>query len=150
MTLVALLLACGGADRPEAAERPAWGAARRTQSGKYLVAVRALAEPLPMGELFAMEATVTDPSGAPVPSAGVTIDARMPQHNHGMETKPVPREVVCDAPGPRGCPHPDGVYVSDGFKFHMAGSWTVLVDVNGPVGLDSTSFVVDVASGRPR
>jgi hypothetical protein len=31
--------------------------------------------------------------------------------------------------------------VTSGFKFHMAGAWTITVDVAGPRGVDSTSFV---------
>ena len=39
---------------------------------------------------------------------------------------------------------PDGIYISDGFKFHMGGAWTVTVEVQGPRGEDRTSFVYEM------
>jgi hypothetical protein len=62
------------------------------------------------------------------------VDARMPQHGHGMETKPKLRE---------GEPV-DGIYLTDGFKFHMPGEWTVTVAVTGPLGEDTTTFLYDM------
>jgi hypothetical protein len=120
-----------------------WGVEQRqTQTGYYLVDV-AFDPPRPaMGELFSAVATVRTRDGQPLDVGKVALDARMPQHNHGMETDPVDWPGECEADG-KTCKHPNGLYRADGFKFHMPGAWTVTVDVSGPRGPDSTSFVVE-------
>lgn len=137
-------LACGSRE-PVPAESPSFGAERPTQLKRYHVALRFEPDPPPMGELFQVVATVTAPDGTPVEDAKVTIDARMPQHAHGMETDPVVEAGACDAAG--SCRHPGGEYRASGFKFHMGGDWTLLVDVSGPRGIDSTSFVYPMGGG---
>lgn len=136
----ALLSACGGRDRdPQVA---AFGEVQPTQVGRYLVGVSFEPDPPPLGELFTATATVSLPDGTPLETGVVTLDARMPQHDHGMETRPRVRTVDC-VEG-EVCRHPNGIYVADGFKFHMSGAWTVLATVTGPRGPDSTSFVYEM------
>ncbi len=128
---------------------------RKTQSGAYNVALAFDPAPPPVGALFAVQATVTQRDGSPLEFGTVALDARMPQHNHGMETDPVDLAGVCPDDGDAAtaataataasaCPHVGGVYRTEGFKFHMPGAWTVTVDVRGPRGPDSTSFVVEI------
>lgn len=141
--LVAGWCAACGSPSSSAPDAPWTTTSLRTQSGKYAV-VLALDPPSPaMGELFSVEAVVTDPSsGEPVETATVTLDALMPQHGHGMMTRPVARPGTCPPSGeepPERCPHPGGRYRTDGFKFHMPGAWTVTVAVEGPRGRDTTS-----------
>ena len=52
-----------------------------------------------------------------------------------------PIERDSDDTDSRSCRHPGGTYVADGFKFHMSGAWTLLVEVDGPAGPDATDFV---------
>lgn len=169
---------------------------RATQVGRYRVSLDLEPDPPKLGELFRVQARVTLPDGRPVETAKVVLDARMPQHEHGMETRPRLREGVCagaadpgteamvsseatkvsspagggddtsvaartarstadtdvpahraaDAPpdaaegSDRLCRHPEGRYIFDGFKFHMAGEWTMLIQIDGPAGPDSTSM----------
>ena len=84
------LAACSStAPSKQVVDNTNWGAAKATQSGKYLVTLQNLPEPPAMGELFTLQATVTFADGKPVEKATVKLDARMPQHNHGMETDPI-------------------------------------------------------------
>lgn len=115
------------------------GEFRRTQVGRYQVKLELEPEPPPLGELFRVRATVTLRDGRPVETAKVEVDAQMPQHEHGMETRPRLRPGECDAEDR--CKFPDGIYIFDGFKFHMSGDWTLLVHVEGPRGPDSTSLI---------
>ena len=121
----------------------AWNAPRPTQLKKYVVELAVVPEPPKMGELFVVEAVVTDRDGVPLDDGKVALDARMPQHGHGMETDPVDDPGQCDAAGK--CTHVGGKYRAEGFKFHMTGGWTITVDVDGPRGPDSTSFVYEMA-----
>jgi hypothetical protein len=133
-----LALACGGPTVPSA-----WNDPKPTQLERYEVALAVTPDPPPLGELFSVDATVRFLDGQPLEDGTVKLDARMPQHGHGMQTDPVADPGVCDANGK--CKHPGGHYHVDGFKFHMAGDWTITVDVNGPEGPDSTSFVYGMA-----
>jgi len=132
------------------------GKLKPTQVGRYKVGLELVPEPPPLGELFRVQAQVTLKDGTPLETGVVTLDARMPAHDHGMETRPRVREGECtptatddadsddsddtDVPARR-CRHPGGTYIADGFKFHMSGDWTVLVSIDGPAGPDTTTFV---------
>ncbi|MBA2320862.1 MAG: FixH family protein [Deltaproteobacteria bacterium] len=139
--ILAIALACGSPSATnDPVEPPAWGAARTTQNGKYEVTLVTEPDPPVRGELFEVSARFTELDGTPIEDGKVSLDARMPQHNHGMMTDPVDDPGHCDAAGAK-CTHPGGVYEASGFKFHMGGEWTITVDVVGPRGPDSTSFV---------
>lgn len=153
--LLLLAFGCGGAEEPRpsepdpagartaAAAEQAWGATRATQARKYQVSLEVVPEAPPMGELFTVRANLRTREGEPVETARVALDARMPQHDHGMMTDPIDDPGTCDDDG--ACRHPGGIYETEGFKFHMAGKWTVTVTVlEGPRGPDNTSFVYDM------
>ncbi len=42
------------------------------------------------------------------------------------------------------CPHPGGVYVTRGMKFHMPGSWTLTFDVDGASGAERAEAVLEL------
>ena len=77
---------------------------------------------------------VTSPGGEGVSPTLLAFDAGMPQHNHGLMTKP----QVTEALG-------DGRFRVEGVKFHMGGVWTLRVDVVAAAGADLAEFKVDVA-----
>lgn len=141
MRWVLPLLVLGACASPPA-QKPLtadWGAGHSTRSGKYVITLQTEPAPPVLGELFVMRAEVRDLEGGPVEKAKVKLNARMPQHNHGMETDPVDDPGDCDALGD--CRHVGGVYRTRGFKFHMGGDWTVTAEVEGPAGSDGTSFI---------
>jgi hypothetical protein len=139
--LLAITTACGSASReaPPASEPGVFH--RTTQTGYYDVDVTFDPRVPAAGELFTVTAVVHEKDGRPMERGKVTLDARMPQHGHGMETKPVQDEGTCTGDV---CTHPGGRYRAEGFKFHMPGAWTVTIDVVGPRGPDNTSFVVEL------
>jgi hypothetical protein len=137
----AVLLGCSGTpggtagSTGAAPQAPAAAAASvPTRNGLYRVEWHTVPDPIVLSELFEVEATVTDKAGNPVEDGTVRIDARMPQHGHGMATRPEDDPGECDAAGK--CRHPGGVYRTRGMKFHMPGDWTVTFDVVGPAGED--------------
>lgn len=144
-----VLLACGGGegDAPtsvpiQTVDEAAKGHfVRTTQAGRYIVDMQ-LDPPMPeLGQLFAIDAVVTRRDGLPLEVGSLALDARMPQHDHGMETKPQLLPGACEGDV---CTHPGGRYRTEGFKFHMVGEWTVTIDVQGLKGPDSTSMVYEL------
>lgn len=140
-----LMLACAGPapvldGLPPGIDAPTGGAARPTQHGLYRLAWAPAPSPLPTSALFELEVTLTDAEGRPVEDAKVWADAKMPQHGHGMTTKPEPDPGQCTPDG--ACRHPGGRYVVRGMKFHMPGDWVLEFEVHGPAGRDFLTTTV--------
>ncbi len=90
--------------------------ARRVENARYVVAFRTVPDPIEVGAHFALDFVVC-PRGGAQESRSVKVDARMPEHQHGMNYRPV---VVARAPG---------AYHAEGLMFHMPGRWDLYFDV---------------------
>lgn len=62
---------------------------------------------------------VASDSGEPVTGASITVDGGMPEHDHGMPTRP-------RVTGELG----DGDYRLEGMRFHMSGDWEVSIHIS--------------------
>lgn len=88
----------------------------RLESADVAVLYRTVPAPIEVNQPFVVEAVVcpTPPVGK---AAGFMVDARMPEHRHGMNYRAhVSRR-------------PDGVYVAEGMLFHMPGLWQLMFEV---------------------
>lgn len=111
--LLALLLlgaGCGRSDPP--------GLRRvESQAGGYRVVVESVPPAIPLNEPFDLRLRVEP---AP-PELRVDVDARMPEHFHGMNR------------APRVTRAPDGSFLAEGLLFHMPGLWELHIDLRqGP------------------
>ena len=112
--LVAAALLAGVAGSAEACEAPAGFTARKRLASKDVVVMfRTVPEAIEIGRHFSVEAVVC----ATPPTQGLRVDARMPEHRHGMNYRP-----TVAATGP-------GRYVAQGMMFHMPGRWQLVFDV---------------------
>jgi len=112
--LLAAALLAGLAGAAESCEAPEGFTARdRLASKDVVVMFRTLPEAIEIGRHFSVEAVVC----ATPPTRGLRVDARMPEHRHGMNYRPTVAAV-----GP-------GRYVAEGLMFHMPGRWQLLFDV---------------------
>ena len=103
-------------------------------AGMYRVALVPPAQAPAINQLHSWQVKLAAPDGTPVHGATFAVDGGMPQHGHGLPTKPrVTRELA------------DGTYQLDGMKFSMTGWWVVKLDIQGPQGADKVAFntVVD-------
>lgn len=77
--------------------------------------------PVPaLGQIFRVTTFVFDPrNGRLLQRGALSLDAIMPDHGHGMETRPVHR------------PSGTGRFVTEGMKLHMPGLWRVEVEARG-------------------
>lgn len=133
-----LWLGCGGAEAPAASPAAVESAAPEalsTRAGRYRLRWTAEPAQVPFNTLFSVRTVLTDAAGAPITDGSVVVDAGMPQHGHGMPTRPIAEPGTCT--GPDACSHPGGVYLSTGLKFHMQGEWVIHFDVTGPAGSDT-------------
>ncbi len=115
---VATLLA-GGLSTVACRPSPAGGPAPAARAaGEFLVELVPDAEPVPVNVLHSWTVRVTTRDGTPITDAVVSVDGDMPEHRHGLPTRP---EVT----GHLG----DGRYRVDGMKFSMPGHWVLVVTV---------------------
>lgn len=73
--------------------------------------------------------TVLTAAGAPVVEAGITIGGGMPQHGHGLPTRPRVTQILGD-----------GRYLVQGVKFSMQGWWTLELAISVAEGADVATF----------
>ena len=117
-----------GFSAPPASE---FGLGPRTSAlGAYVATIETDA-PLRTGALQRVRLSVRDAKGAPIRGAKVPVDGGMPQHGHGLPTRP---RVTAEAPG--------GVYVVDGLRFNMGGWWELKFAIEQAGPADRVTFNV--------
>jgi hypothetical protein len=102
---------------------------RTSESGVYRATIVTQGDSIPTGKLQSWTLHLETANGAPVDVATVSIDGGMPQHDHGLPTKP----QVTRALG-------DGNHLVEGMKFNMGGWWVVKFRVSSAAGSDSLVF----------
>ena len=111
-----------------------------TKRGYFTLSYTATAEGVPLNELHNWTLKILNKDGIPVNDAVVVLYGDMPEHRHGMVTKPRVRKARLP-----------GVYTVQGMKFHMPGWWIMVFDVSVGNLRDGGmfNFIVgeDVASG---
>lgn len=108
--------------------------------GKFIVALQPPAATPAINQIHSWQVKVTSPDGAPVSHARISIDGGMPQHGHGLPTRPqVTREVA------------DGTYLMEGMKFSMTGWWEIKLAIQTADAADKVTFnqvVTDPSANR--
>jgi hypothetical protein len=101
--------------------------------GRFVVALEPPASGPALNQLHGWQVRVARPDGVPVPLARITVDGGMPQHGHGLPTKPrVTRELS------------PGVYALEGMKFSMTGWWDLRLAIEAGGVSDKAVFNVIV------
>ena len=101
---------------------------RTTSAGTYTATIEVTA-PYRKGKLLSTVIMVKDAEGQPVDGAEITIDGGMPQHGHGLPTKPRATAEV-----------EPGRYRIDGVKFNMGGWWEFKLRITAGAASDSITF----------
>jgi hypothetical protein len=99
----------------------------RAAGADAAVVFRTVPPAIAVGTLFKVEAIVC---GGTTPPVLTRVDARMPEHRHGMNYRPT---LAATSPGR---------YVAEGFLFHMPGRWQFVFDVEA--GGRRTRLTTDV------
>jgi hypothetical protein len=106
---------------------------RTGERGVYRATIRPQGDSIPQGRLQRWTLHLETAAGAPVDSAVVAVDGGMPQHGHGLPTRP----RVTRALG-------GGDHLVEGLKFNMGGWWEVRFTVAAAAGTDSLVFNLDL------
>ncbi len=115
-----------GVRRPAASE---FGLGPRTSAAGRYVARLEPATPLRPRQMQTVRLVVCDADGHAIDEAQITIDGGMPQHGHGLPTRPrVTRNLG------------DGIYEIEGVRFNMGGWWEFKLAITGARGSDTVTF----------
>jgi hypothetical protein len=127
-----VIAACAPENLVEPPSEPEFGMAARPSAGGSFVATMDVTPPLRIGHFLAARLHIIDRAGRPVEGATVQIDGGMPQHGHGLPTRP----RISHEPGG------GGTYVIDGLKFNMGGWWQLRIAIVAGAATDSVIFNV--------
>ena len=115
-----------GAKRPAAGE---FGLGPRTSAEGRYVATLEPATPLRPRQMQTVRVSVRDADGRAIDEARISVDGGMPQHGHGLPTRPrVTRNIG------------DGIYEIEGVRFNMGGWWEFKLSVKTDSGADVITF----------
>jgi hypothetical protein len=102
---------------------------RMTEQGIYELSYTSDSGIVPINQIQNWTLHVETAEGQPVENATITVDGDMPQHGHGLATRP----QVTDYLG-------NGDYKVEGMKFHMPGWWVVDFVVTADGQTDQVRF----------
>lgn len=106
---------------------------RTSEQSRYTATIDAPSEPLKARRMMKLQVSIRDAAGNPVEGAQIEVDGGMPQHGHGLPTKPrVTRSLG------------DGRYEIDGLRFNMGGWWELRLAVTSAAGADHVTFNLQV------
>jgi hypothetical protein len=102
---------------------------RLSEHGVYRVTIAPQVDTIRVGRMHSWKLHVETGDAQPVNDASVAVGGGMPQHGHGLPTKP----RVTQSLG-------NGDHLVEGMKFNMGGWWVVTFKITAPAGTDSVTF----------
>jgi hypothetical protein len=112
---------------------------KSSTAGRYVVSLAPPTTAPAINQMHSWTVKLQDSAGRPVTGAALAVDGGMPQHGHGLPTRPrVTREVE------------NGTYLVEGMKFSMPGWWNIKFDIQGSQGRDKVTFNTVVATRTAR
>ncbi len=95
----------------------------------FKATIKPAADPIPINQIHTWTLHVETAAGQPVEKATIAVDGDMPQHGHGLPTKPEVSTYLGN-----------GDYQVDGMKFQMTGWWVLDFDITANGQTDRVSF----------
>jgi len=111
---------------------------RLSKENRFLVTLVPPEGAIGIQQIQSWQIKLATPAGVPIPGALVYMNGGMPEHGHGLPTRPVvTKEIV------------PGTYLLEGLKFSMPGWWelVVAIQVNGFEDMTYFNQIVAVPAG---
>jgi hypothetical protein len=102
---------------------------RLTEQGMYRATIAAQIDPIVINQIHEWTIHIETPDGQPVEEAEIIVDGGMPQHGHGLPTKPMVTRYLGN-----------GDYLIEGMKFNMPGWWELKFQVTSNGRTDNVTF----------
>ena len=106
-----------------------WQATLPTYSGMYTITATPKLDPLVINQIHEWTLHIETADGEPVDNARIMVEGDMPEHRHGLPTRPEVTENLGN-----------GDYLVEGMKFSMPGHWEVTFTVTADDGSDAATF----------
>lgn len=106
---------------------------RLSDKNLYRVTIIPGVDPIPVNEMHTWTLHVETLGGDIIENAVITIDGDMPEHGHGLPTRPRVTEYLGN-----------GDYLIEGMKFQMPGWWVMEFDIAEADQTDHVSFNLDL------
>ena len=104
---------------------------RLSNEGEYRASYEPRRGSIVINQIHAWTLHVTTPDGTPVTDAAITVDGDMPQHGHGLPTRPQVTKNLGN-----------GDYLIEGMKFQMGGWWVVDFTIDAGGKRDTVRFTM--------
>lgn len=131
--LVALCVYAAFAWAQGSSAQPDTEASRLSDEKHFVVRFTSHLDPIAINTMHAWTLHIQDRSGKPVTDATVEVEGGMPDHDHGLPTRP---RVTQNQGG--------GDYLLEGMKFHMGGGWQVTLVIQQGETSDRVTFDLDL------
>jgi hypothetical protein len=89
--------------------------------------------PLKPRVMQTLRVTIVDSDGSAIDDARLAIDGGMPQHGHGLPTRPRATQALGG-----------GAYDIEGVRFNMGGWWEFEIAISGARGADIVTFNLEL------
>ena len=122
----AMMMFGTGAKRPSASE---FGLGPRTSANRLYTATLEPSRELRPRQMQTVRVAIVDEAGRAVEGAMLTIDGGMPEHGHGLPTRPRMTRAIGS-----------GTYEVEGVRFNMGGWWEFKVTIASERGNDIVTF----------
>ena len=100
-----------------------------TENKSFNVTITSKLDPIAINTMHAWIIHVENNNKQDVLEADINVDGGMPDHNHGLPTRPQVTKNLGD-----------GCYLLEGMKFHMGGWWTISISIRDGIISDSVTF----------
>jgi len=95
----------------------------------YRVTFTSKLDPIVINTIHAWIIQIENKTGEPVLNADINVAGGMPEHNHGLPTRPQVTKNLGD-----------GCYLLEGLKFHMSGWWQITIAILDNEISDTVTF----------
>ena len=102
---------------------------RVSDNDLFRVSYTSLQDVVPVNQMHQWTLHVQTADGQPVENATISIDGDMPQHGHGLPTRPQVTKNLGD-----------GKYLVEGMKFQMGGWWVMDFTISADGQTDAVHF----------
>jgi YtkA-like len=102
---------------------------RSSDNGLFHVSYNPASGTVPVNQMHQWTLHVETADGRPVENATITVDGDMPQHGHGLPTRPQVTEYLGN-----------GDYLVEGMKFQMGGWWLMDFTITANGQTDAVHF----------
>jgi hypothetical protein len=104
-----------------------------SKSGRYRLSYQSQVNPIVINQIHNWILRLENAEGLTVSGADITLEGGMPEHDHGLPTKPRITES-----------RDENYYLVEGMRFHMSGHWELEIKIIQGTNTDTALISLDL------